>query len=227
MATQSQIISWKSYQRKDYREGRLSKSRIAKLERIPGWLWEIPDTAKNNKQELLEMAKKKESRPSHQRHPLGSALGRYTRKLGVSYDPDFDKEIRKLATHWFVDTTKNNKQELLEMAKRREPRPKRGKGTIGQALSNYICESGVSYDPDFDKEIRSIAKHWFIDTTKPKKQELLELAKKGESRPNQKKNPLGSSLSSYTGKSCKSYDPDFDKKIRKIAPHWFRSKKRT
>jgi len=54
------------------------------------------------------------------------------------------------------------------------------------------------------------------------KQLLLASAKRGELRPNQKKHPLGGALSDYTSKSSNSYDPVFDKQIRKEAPHWFK-----
>lgn len=61
------------------------------------------DEADENKKQLLEMARKEEPRPRAQKTQLGQALGNYTRKSDSSYNPKFDKEIRELAPHWFVN----------------------------------------------------------------------------------------------------------------------------
>jgi len=116
------------------------------------------------------------------------------------------------------------KKLLLEMARNGEPRPK-SKKHPGVALSNYISKSSNAYDSEFDKKIRKLAPHWFVDAVAEKKKLLLEMAKNGEPRPKcvfgQKSNPLGRALRDYISKSSGSYDPTFDKQIRKLAPHWF------
>ena len=45
---------------------------------------------------------------------------------------------------------------------------------------------------------------------------LLEMAKKGESRPAQRKHSLGIALCRYTAKFGDCYDPIFDKQIQKL-----------
>lgn len=58
------------------------------------------------------------------------------------------------------------------------------------------------------------------------KKQLIEMAKNGEDRPNDK-NRLNILLRSYTSKLRESYDPAFDKLIRQLAPHWFDTRLRT
>jgi hypothetical protein len=58
-----------------------------------------------------------------------------------------------------------------------------------------------------------------------KKHLLLEMAARGETRPNRIRDPLGSCFFSYIKKSSSSYDHSFVRKLKKIAPAWmlFRS----
>lgn len=67
----------------------------------PNW---FIDTAAENKEILLEMAKSGETRPNV-KGKLGSALHHYNGSGKSSYDPVFDAEIRKLAPHWFKERT--------------------------------------------------------------------------------------------------------------------------
>jgi hypothetical protein len=182
----------------------------------PHW---FVDTAEENKRLLLEMAKRGEPRPSKRGNKLGEALVSYTNIKQKCYDPEFDKQIRKLASHWFVDTAEENKKLLLEMARRGDPRPN-AKTKLGQALINYT--NNRSYDPEFDKQIRKLAPHWFVDTAEENKKLLLEMARRGEPRPKQRESKIGLALCNYTNPKTGSYDPEFDKQIRKLAPHWFR-----
>ena len=184
-------------------------------ELAPHWF----DTTARNKEALLEMARSGEPRPNCKKNPLGKRLVRYIGKSSGSYDPAFDKEIRKLAPHWFVDTAAEKKQLLLEMARNGEPRPT--KNPLKSALNNYLCEASGCCDPVFDKKIRKLAPHWFVDTAAENKKLLLEMARNGEPRPNSKNGSLGNCLVRYTNNTS-SYDKEFDKKIRKLAPHWFR-----
>jgi len=205
---------------------------------VPHW---FVGTVANKKKQLLEMAKNGEQKP-HFRTPLGIALKGYISKSHGCYDPIFEKQI-KLAPHWFVGTVAEKKKQLIEMAKRGEPRPNQRKHPLGNVLGGYTCKSSRCYDPIFDKQIRKLAPHWFksdlifekqiklaphwfVGTVAEKKKQLIEMAKRGEPRPNQRKHPLGLILSSYTCKSHGCYDPIFDKQIRKLAPHWFKSIKK-
>jgi hypothetical protein len=214
-------FSWASRQRTAYRLGHLTRSEIRKLEKDLDWQWEVADTAAENKVKLLEMACNGESRPHQKKHPLGPRLCSYTRKNGTSFDAKFDREICSLAPEWFVNSADENKAKLLEMARNGEPRPHQKKHPLGTALGSYIRKSHNSYDPEFEKEIRIIASHWFVNTADENKVKLLEMAHNEEPRPSQTSQPLGKSLSRYTGQMSECYDPEFDKKIRCLAPHWF------
>jgi superfamily II DNA or RNA helicase len=178
------------------------------------------DTVSEKKKELLEIAKRGEERPS-QKTKLGKGLSHYIGTTNGCYDPDFTKQIKELASHWFIDTVSGKKKELLEMAKSGEQRPSQ-KTKLGQSLSSYIGTTRDCYDPDFTKQIKELAPHWFIDTVSEKKKELLEMAKRGEERPNSRKHKLGRSLDSCIGTTQGCYDPDFTKQIKELAPHWFK-----
>jgi hypothetical protein len=83
---------------------------------------------------------------------LGCVLQNYTRPRSSSYDPEFDKQIKELAPHWF--TTVENKKKLIEMAKRGEPRPM-CKSKLKTELTKFLGDS------EFNKQIRKLAPHWF------------------------------------------------------------------
>lgn len=178
----------------------------------PDWFENKCDKKKN---ELLEMAKRKESRPIAGKHPLGCMLTKYTNDGNSAYDKEFDLKIRQLAPHWFIDTATENKRRLLEMARNGDPKPIVRKHRLGYLLSNY-CRK----DEKFRNCIQKIAPHWFIDTAAENKRQLLEMARNGEPRPIYGKHPLGQALCSYIGSSC--FDADFNKIIRQLAPDWFK-----
>jgi len=109
------------------------------------------------------------------------------------------------------------------MARKGEPRPNK-KHPLGLVLGTNTNPKSKCYDPVFDKEIRKIAPEWFVfssDIANQKKQQLLQMAIKGEPRPHQTKHPLGSALSTYTNPKSDCYDSIFDKEIRELAPKWF------
>ena len=58
-------------------------------------------------------------------------------------------------------------------------------------------------------------------TADQKKKDLLELAKNGTHRPSSK-TKLGKALSKYV-RPATSYDPEFDRAIRKLKPDWFKN----
>ncbi len=184
----------------------------------PSWFIK---TADENKKQLIAMAKIGKSRPGKWKHPLGSALSCYANKHHKLYDPKFDKQIRKLAPQWFVKTSDKHKQQLIAMAKGGEPRPVQNKHPLGSALCRYTNKKKPTYDPKFDKKIRRLTPSWFVHTLSENKKQITAMAKRGEPRPGEKKHPLGSALSCYTNKKKPTYDPKFDKEIRKLAPQWF------
>jgi DNA-binding XRE family transcriptional regulator len=170
------------------------------------------------------MAKNGEYRPT-QKTKIGRCLSSYTIKSHNSYDPVFDKTIRRLRPDWFVSQTQvanQKKQKLIQMAKNGEYKPN-WKTKIGICLTGYTVKSSKVYDPVFDKTIRKLRPDWFLSQTQvanQKKQKLIQMAKNGEDKPNWK-TKIGICLNSYTKKSNGSYDPVFDKTIRKLRPDWF------
>ena len=94
---------------------------------------------------------------------------------------------------------------------------------LGNALCSYTSQSSDAYDPIFDQYIREIRPDWFENKAQIKKDQLIEMAKNGDQRPNHK-HPLGAVLYNYTLKHYKSYDPKFNQYIRKLRPDWFENK---
>lgn len=173
-----------------------------------------------NKEMLLQLAKSGATRPSLKTN-LGQALTWYTLECSNSYDQDFTEQIKKIAPSWFINTANIKKEELLELAKSGAIKPSY-KTKLGNALSQYISKSNSSYDQEFAEQIKKIAPSWFINTANLKKEELLELAKSGATKPSQK-TKLGQALKTYILKSSSSYDQEFVEQIKKIAPSWFKS----
>ena len=140
-------------------------------------------------------------------------------KVSSSYR-EIAKHIPELAG--LISTPAYNKQLLLKMAEKGEPRPYH-KSLLGTALNRYANKGLSCYDPAFAKKIRKVAPHWFIsksEVAKQKKNSLLEMAGKNEKRPSRNR-PLGQPLCDYTNPASSSFDSDFTKKIKRIAPQWF------
>jgi len=57
-----------------------------------------------------------------------------------------------------------------------------------------------------------------------KKAQLLEIARNGDKRPSQRTYPLGTALGNYTTKGSETFDEDFTKELKEIAPDWFVSR---
>ena len=213
----------------------LNKRKLNRLKAI-SWFEESCrtkyDKANQKKQQLLEMARNGEEKPTALKHYLGSVLGFYTNSKSQTYDPVFDKQIRQLRPDWFMsksDITNQNKEKLLEMAKGGEPRPNR-KFSLGELFKNYTNLKSKSYDPFFVEKIKEIRPDWIIyrsNVVDQKKQKLLEMAKNGEPRPNQKTHSLGTVLGFYTTPKSQTYDPVFDKEIRELRSDWFVSRSET
>jgi hypothetical protein len=223
MITIEQLKIWRANVRRRYKKGQLSQRDIQLIESIPDWEWEGNAYAIKNKKQLIEMAKRGEPRP---KHPLARKLSVYICKSATAYDSEFDKEIRKLRPDWFVGIIVENKNKLIEMAKRGEPKPRR-KDPLGRSFKHYTSVGSHArkklskyYDSEFDKELRKLRPDWFVDATEYKKQ-LIEMAKRGEPKPKRGCHALWCVLSNYIHKTSKSYDPKFNKKIRKLRPDWF------
>ena len=69
----------------------------------PDWFVSRFDMADKKKEQLLEMARNRESRPLIGKHPLGTAFWEYTHKHGgkkASYDAEFEKKVKALRPDW-------------------------------------------------------------------------------------------------------------------------------
>lgn len=181
------------------------------------------------KEELIELAKSGSKKPLKD-SVLGRALRSYTYIEAKPYDPKFNKLIRKLRPDWFPkfkETSNKNKKEIIRLARKGADRPNQKKSHLGRALTNYTNKTSSTYDSKFAQLIKKLRPDWFESPQKitiQKKKEILKIAKSGQDRPNQKKHPLGRDICRYTQKSCKLYDPKFDKFIRKLRPDWFVSR---
>jgi hypothetical protein len=181
--------------------------------RHPQWFLKIAD---ENKETLLDMPEGSE-RPYY-KTKLGKALVRYTSPNNKCYDAKFDDEIRKRQPQWFVDTMAENKRALLSMAKGVK-RPHHST-KIAVALSGYTSPKSKLYDEEFDAKIRKKQPQWFLNSADENKKNLLAMHKQAE-KP-RSKTKMGRALSAYTNPNNKLYDEEFDAKIRKKQPQWFK-----
>ena len=189
----------------------------------PDWFVTQSDGANQKKQQLLEMAKNGEPRPHRTEHDAGRVLVFYTSAGNGCYDLEFDKQIRELRPDWFIsrsDGVIQKKQRLLQMAKSGELRPHPTEHDLGRVLGFYTSAANGCYDPEFDKQIRELRPDWFVSSANQKKQQLLEMATNGDSKPYHKTR-IGTALSHYTHLKSGSYDSEFDKQIRELRPDWF------
>jgi hypothetical protein len=126
--------------------------------------WSQTRNSTLKKQQIIQLAKSNHPRPHSRKHPLGFALNNYTDPRKSTYDPKFTKQIKSLAPHWFITRSgiaSGNKQQLLLMAKNKQPRPNSKTNTLGRALVNYTNNTGRCYDPIFTNKIKKVAPHWF------------------------------------------------------------------
>jgi hypothetical protein len=193
----------------------------------PNWF-----IGKEKKQkQLIQIAKSGKAKPGW-KTSLGASLRAYTYayEKNLSYDPVFDKLIRKLRPDWFItqtQTAEEKKKKLILMAKNGAKRPNQKKSELGNALCAYTTKTSETYCEKFDKLIRKIAPSWFVSRTQiaeETKKLLIQMARIGVKRQLFSDSKLGKALVFYTKKNCSSYCPVFDKTIRKIAPSWFVSR---
>lgn len=178
---------------------------------------------------ILELAKTQSENPANFEKKLAVSLFYFTVKSSKYFDPDFSKLIRSLRPDWFTRkqtrAAAENKKKLILLAESGEDRPTYAYD-LGRFLVYYTNKSTNSYDEDFNSKIRELRPDWFCQVEilrKNKKRQLLELAKIKSPKPEGGRHPLARALESFTTKSKKSYDADFDREIRKLAPHWFYS----
>lgn len=225
--------AWLTVSLKRYKKGVISEEDNLLVQQVLGIDFKTllekrkQNTAEQKKQQILAIAQSTAPKPSAKNDKkLAKALSSYIYQSSAAYDPKFAEQIRALRPDWFITAT-HKKQKLLAMAERGEARPlPSSKDPLAKALITYIFKTGKSYDPVFDKQIRSLRPDWFVTQSAlaaQKKQQLLDIAKKGEAKPYHKNN-LGQALSSYTIKTSSAYDIDFEKQIRELRPDWFITK---
>jgi hypothetical protein len=201
-------------------------SEFASIIRVcrPDW---FIDTAAPKKARLLQMAEMGKKRPSassgnRTEKQLGRALYNYTNR---HIDSEFNVQIRALRPDWFVDTTTENKAELIRMAEMGKKRPSTSSGNrtekqLGRCLCRY-----ASSDSEFKATVASIRPDWFVDTAAENKAELIMMAKAGKGRPTQSfvkdGRRLGIVLTTYVSENNGNYDQEFDMQIRALRPDWF------
>lgn len=123
----------------------------------PHWFKKSSDHAKD---QFVKMAKQKSAKPKSS-SLLYKKLIEYTNKTRSSYDAQFDSTIRNLAPHWFVKTSKVNKEKLLLLAEKGAARPKVKMHKLGYALVSYCNPSSNVYDPKFIAKLKKLAPKWF------------------------------------------------------------------
>lgn len=132
----------------------------------------------DKKAKLIKMAKNGEPRaPQYNNGTQQRKIyrwGLYVRRGHRLYDPDFDKQIRRLRPDWFrpgwfrLRPANRKKEQLLVMARAGEPRPNRKKkDKLGRELYRYSTKCDKCYDPDFDERIRNLRPDWFRKGLRP------------------------------------------------------------
>jgi hypothetical protein len=179
-----------------------------------------------NIEALIELARRGESRPD-KHSVLGRGLIHYTSPKHGCYRVGFSEEIRTLVPHWFVrgkpGNVDSNRQALLEMARRGEPRPLY-RTPLGKALGHYTDPNSSSYRRVFEQEIKTLAPSWLTykrHNVQGNIEALLESARRGEPKPRYNHPPLGRPFFDYTYPASRFYRPELTEELRKLAPHWF------
>jgi hypothetical protein len=186
--------------------------------------------------EYLPVKRPSRNSSSHKERKLAESLRRYTTENSVSYDVEFTAEILALQPHWLARRIKSApiKRKLLEMAKSGARKPLNLSHPSGPsevlerklagALCCYIHKNSSSYDPEFDRQIREIRPEWAAkpNLTAVKKQKILEMAKNGDKKPNEKSEEhLNRVLSRSINKNSSCYDLEFDIEVHKLRHDWF------
>lgn len=184
---------------------------------------------------IIALAKSGASRPSQRKgkdRTVGKAIQNYTSKGNRAYDASFSTELRSIRPDWF-NAPKDRKGILLKLAMQsNSKRPSASSKDdytrkLGKCLGSYTVATSKSYDPVFDRKLRTLRPDWFDLADKDRKGILLKMAQKGEPRPAGKAldletRKLGRALQKYTNKNSKRYDSKFTEEITKKCPEWFK-----
>lgn len=121
-----------------------------------------------------------------------------------------------------VHTSTAKKTLLLEAATRGESRPA-DNTSLGRALRQYTYPQAKGYDKEFTKQINEIAPHWMERkyNSDTKKTKIVELAAQGADKSKLTELNLNNAFRSYISAQNSSYDEEFTKQIKELAPNWF------
>lgn len=193
----------------------------------------IIDTAGLNKKAVLDFVKANGRRPSRHKpeeKKLSLDMGTYKRPSNASYDPEFARELNKLAPARVSDP-RSKKAAVLAFVKRHGRRPSKAKAAeskLGTYMYSYCSPTSGSYDPEFTRVLNELAP--IIDVTGLNKEAILSFVKEHGRRPNITKPEekiLGRATVKYTSPSNNRYDPDFSRKLNELAPIMDKSAKKT
>lgn len=165
---------------------------------------------------------------------LGKLIAAHIVPCGKHYDPEFVKEIQKIAPHWFYNKEEQRKRKLLILAENGAKKPdsesaNREESFLGELLYALTSKHLTSFDETFANKISAIRPEWVvqrISTLEESKKHLLDIAKSGGQRPSQasrdkKEKKLGIQLAFMTCQSSWGFELDFTNEIKSVRPDWF------
>jgi hypothetical protein len=126
----------------------------------PDWFISQSDRVRQKKQKFLRMARNGEDKSKLSKKEK-TQFGQYVTPNGRSYDPTFMEQMKIVGPIWFVGKVEKNKQQLLEMAKNGEDKPKSGE-PLASEFRIYTRERYSYYCSDFTKEIKKLAPEWLL-----------------------------------------------------------------
>lgn len=188
------------------------------------WHITVFDRTRANKERFLAMQIAGEPKPKYRTKDY-ILFNAYT--SGKKKDNIFIKLCGEIKTNWLPtehhdgETPKKRMVIFKRMIKQHKKRPNKD-----ITLEGFLRNITQEY-PRYFKELKELCIKERVAWFKGQraifaKEDIICMAKNGENRPHYTSD-LGKLLSQYTCKGCKGgYDPIFDKKIRKLAPHWFR-----
>jgi len=138
LTTQKPLGRWCDTQRQNYKKGKLSSERIAALESIEGWYWEI-DLDKlweENRQKVIAYKKKEGEFPPQKQGPLGIWCNR--KRQNYKKGKLSSERIAALESiegwYWEIDMDKvweENLQQVMAYKKKESKFPPRSQGSLG------------------------------------------------------------------------------------------------
>lgn len=167
----------------------------------------------NNKtyDDLLELAVNNKPRPST-KTKLGIALRNMSRN---SKHTQFIITLKERRPDWWVGSghCRITKNEILLLVSTADKKPT---GNIWDSILN-----ARGRDKAFAAKLDEKKPEWFLKSSTIMKRKLIELAKSGARKPFTT-TKFGYSLTNYTNKNNRCYDPIFDAEIRRLRPDWFK-----